>query len=288
MVMRAGPQQIALLQRAIRQNPRLAQLFQATTTNKQPQAQEDPHAAIRRISKDSLYDATIPGYYGDLSDSVSVWNPERVEKRVDLSRTPALAAMQGKYTSTGYDPETNTIHVMGLQQPGKHKYDTMKLVYNHDPATGDYLLSGGQATKQRSTGSKLAATVAPVLSVAAAPLLAGLFSSAGMGATTSGLLSNALVNTGTSALAGARGSNLLRSGLAGAVTGGVGAYGQSAGWNPLATRIASRGAGSLISGQDPRSALIGAIVGQGGISSGSSGLDSLLRSIIGQAVTRRG
>lgn len=288
MVMQAGPQRVALLQRAIQQNPRLAQLFQAATTNKQPQAQEDPNAAIRRISKDSLYDATIPGSYSDLSDSLTVWNPERVEKRVDLSRTPALAAMQGKYTHSEYDPGTNTIHVMGLQQPGKHKYDTMKLVYNHDPATGDYLLSGGQATKQRSTGSKLAATVAPVLGVAAAPALAGLFSSAGMGATTSGLLSNALVNTGTSALAGARGSDLLRSGLAGAVTGGIGAYGQSAGWSPFATRVASRGAGSLISGRDPRSALIGAIIGQGGVSSGSSGLDGLLRSIIGQAVTRRG
>ena len=297
--MQAGPQlqatarRVALLQRAIQQNPRLAQLFQATTANKQPQVQqpaasEDPFAAIRRLPASAVYDEVIPGSYADLSDSVTVWNPERTEKRINFQNHPGAAPYLGKYTHTGWNEAEQVFRVMGAQRPGGGKYDTMTLDYKKDPTTGDYVLSGGQETRQRSTGSKLAATVAPVLGIAAAPLLSGAFASAGMGATTSGLLSNALVSTGTSALAGARGSDLLRSGLAGAVTGGIGAYGQSAGWNPLVTRIASQGAGSLISGRDPRSALIGAVIGQGGMSSGNAGLDSLLRSVIGQAITRRG
>ena len=292
--MQANPQpsatarRVALLSRMIQQNPRLAQLFRATTTNKQPQAQEDSFAAIRRLPASAAYDEVIPGSYSDLSDSVTVWNPERTEKRLNFQNHPGAAPYLGKYTHTGWNEEDQVFRVMGAQRPGGNKYDTMTLDYKKDPTTGEYVLSGGQATRQKSTGSKLAATVAPVLGIAAAPALASLFTSAGMGATTSGLLSNALVNTGSSALAGIRGSDLLRAGFAGAVTGGIGAYGQSAGWNPLATRLASRGAGSLISGQDPRSALIGAILGQGGVSSGNSGLDSLLRSIIGQAVTRRG
>lgn len=316
MVMQAGPQRqataqrVALLQRAIQQNPRLAQLFQATTTNKQPAAPALPpgvdqkYAPLARLPASGWTERSVPhtgtvgNWYSDYEGGPAYWRegtPDQTVREYDIwkvlggrENTPFAS----KYFEGAEEVDNGNMLIMrGLQRPGEHKYNTFDAAWRKDPATGDYLLSGIADTKEKSSFKKHAPGVVSVLSLGAGGVAApitGALTSAGMNATAAGLLSNALVNTGLSAMAGARGSDLLRSGLAGAVTGGIGAYGRSAGWNPLATRIASRGAGSLISGRDPRSALIGAVIGQGGISSGNSGLDGLLRSIIGRAVTRRG
>lgn len=317
--MQAGPQRqatarrVALLQRAIQQNPRLAQLFQATTTSKQPRQPTAPllppgvdqkYAPLARLPGSGWKESTIPhtatvgNWYADYDGGPAYWRegtPDKTVREYDIwnvlgGRENTL--FQSKYFEGVEEADNgNMLVARGLQRPGEHKYNTFDAAWRKDPATGDYLLQGIADTKEQSSFKRHGPGVVSVLSLGAGGFAApvtGALTSAGMNATAAGLLSNAMVNTGLSALAGARGSDLLRSGLAGAVAGGIGAYGQSAGWNPLATRIASRGAGSLISGRDPRSALIGAIVGQGGLSSGNAGMDSLLHSIIGQAITRRG
>lgn len=144
--------------------------------------------AWRTLPADAFYNETIPGYYADLSDSLSVWNPERVEQRFDFSKAPEdLRSLMGKYTHSYVDPTTKRLALMGLQQPGEHKYDVFSAYYNLDPNTGQYVLDTADEQRMKSTFSKLAKTIGPVLGAGAAAGLAGMAGAgAGTGAGTAG------------------------------------------------------------------------------------------------------
>lgn len=228
--------------------------------------------ALQTLPGNALYDENIPGYYADLSDSISVWNPERTEKRFDFDQaSPELQALRGKYTHTYVDPATNRLSLMGLQQPGAHKYDVFSAHYNFDPNTGQYVLDDMDAQKMKSTFSKLAKTIGPVLGAGAIGAMAGMAGTAsGVGAGTAGggagsLLGGAMPEVGAG-WAGMGGPNLFGGT---ALTGGAGLAGGST--------AGLAGGGSLLGGALPElgAGTVGA-GGVGGVGSGVTGGGSML------------
>jgi hypothetical protein len=127
----------------------------------------------RTLPGNALVGHTIQGRWADRSESVTEWEPERSEQRFDFGHAPPeLQALQGKYTHSYVDPQTKRLSIMGLQRPGAHKYDVFSLHYNLDPESGQYVLDSADEQKMKSTASKLAKTIGPVLAVGAAGALA--------------------------------------------------------------------------------------------------------------------
>jgi hypothetical protein len=170
--------------------------------------------------------------------------------------------------------------------PPGDKRHRMFLTYKYDPKTKDFVLSEKPQIKyDKPTGPKeTLKAVAPLALMAFPGVGTALGAAMGLSGTAASMVGNALVSTGMAGLGGARGSDLLKSGIAGGVSGGIGSYASSLGWNPAVTRAVSGVASSAIRGGDPRTALLTSILGQGGLSSGNQGIDALLRNIVGRQI----
>lgn len=268
----------------------LQQLMRAATAAKAVAPATDPYAPIRRISKDAIVSEVIAAQPAETGEGARDATPETTVKGVNWDAVAGSKPFTGKYTGAIFNDERGMLRIEGAQQPGKHKYDTMDLAYKLDPATGDYVLKDARNTRQTSSLKSNLAGIAPIAGLMTSfipGLGAALGGALGLSGTAAGVVGNALVSAGTSAIGGARGSDILKSGLAGGVGSAIGAAGKTAGWNPVVTRAVSGTAGSVIRGGDPRQALVGAVLGRGGVSVGNPVADALLRTIVRNQLTPR-
>lgn len=113
-------------------------------------------------------------------------------------------------------------------------------------------------------GSMLANVVLPGIGAAGA-----LGSALGLSGTAATAVGQGLISSGIAAVGGASGGDILKAGLGGAAGAGIGGLANAAGLGPALSGAAGNLAGGLISGQDPRKALLGALIG--GASSAAGG-----------------
>ena len=107
----------------------------------------DPYAALARLPAGTFQNQVIPAY-----TSGDVYTPEMSSLGINAGIfSGALAPFQSKYNW----PEDlgDGRYALTFQNPGMHKYDTLRAVYRLDPATGEYVMEGGPAqTRQISSG----------------------------------------------------------------------------------------------------------------------------------------
>ena len=175
--------------------------------------------------------------------------------------------------------------VVRLQQPGKHKYDTMDVMYELDPETGVAEMVG-EPIPTRETSSKdkwqdrieksaiLAAAIAGggyALQAGAAAAGAGGAGTAGTAGGTAGAnwgaigtsaAKSAAMNAGMTLAQGGNLKDALKSGAIGGLTAGVGGYASGAlNLSPTLTGAVTGGLGAGLRGGDAGDILTGAGIG---------------------------
>lgn len=110
-------------------------------------ATTDPYAAIRSLNFQKT-DGVPTTYDLESGQRTEVgrdrWDPE--------GGWEALGGFQSKYNGETYLDADGVLHTT-LQQPGKHKYDTLAAQFRQDPSTGKWILQG-DPTPTRATSSK--------------------------------------------------------------------------------------------------------------------------------------
>lgn len=169
-----------------------------------------------------------------------------------------FGALQSKYNSV--DDLGDGRFEAVFQQPGGHKYDLMRLLYDTDPATGELVLQGTPTNfKQQSSNSQVGqalGTMASFIGSAAfAPGLAGALGKVGAGAVLGGA---------APLLSGGNSQDAIRGALSGAIAGSFapGASGAESVGTPGASLVANQSAPSFsdtllrAAGQTGRDALL--------------------------------
>jgi len=210
----------------------------------------DPYAAFRRLPAntfsysagggEAMYDPVSGNYIGQ-----SV--PEGWTASQDFQSLLDSSPFQSKYSSRGFENLGDNRVGITLQQPGAHKYDTMRAEFGMDPATNEWVLQNNPMdapTRQISSGEQFRdrAEQAAAAAAAAATMYFGGGALMGMGG----------AGAGAGAGAGSLNSAIAQGALGGAAQGGgIGALGQA---GQLGAAFgAAGGAGSLMGG-DPSQA----------------------------------
>jgi hypothetical protein len=142
-----------------------------------------------------------------------------------------LGQYQSKYNTFEPVPGHPGMFRATLQQPGKHKYDTMEAFYKVDPATGQASLVGTPtATRQQSSTKQFVKQDLPFALAAAAPFLApGISALHGVGGALGNAITGATIGGGIPLLTGGNTQDILRGGIAG----GVGGYASHEMFGPM-------------------------------------------------------
>lgn len=194
-----------------------------------------------------------------------------------------------EYTPSSYQHDSYVDSKVGPElQKALQRYSSAELHFGKDMRQAAYIdKETGKVVHandpRQYRGLKGAVkTVAPLaLAAFGGPLATGLGSSLGLTGGMASAVGGGLLSGGTTALMGGKGSDIFKSMALGGLGSGIGAYGQSAGWNPALTKIAARTVPGLVTGKDPRQLLMSAALGQFNPTP-NAGFNNLMRTIIGR------
>jgi hypothetical protein len=134
-----------------------------------------------------------------------------------------LGEFQSKYNTLTPVPGYENVYQATLQQPGKHKYDTMEAFYRVDPETGQATLVGDPiASRQSSSVKNFVKQDLPVLLAMLAPQAVPWLAGAGFAG--SNAAAGAAYGAGSAALTGGNTQDILKAGALGGIAGGIKDY----------------------------------------------------------------
>ena len=247
-----------------------------TRTDAQVAAANDPYAALRTLDAGTFVGR---GEYGQPGFEWGL-----AEYGDGQAGTTFLDTLRGTPFESKYN-RVQSLHGdrvgVTLQQPGKHKYDTMMAIYGRDPATGQWVLQNDPTqtpTREMSSteymqdnadiAGKFIATAAAMYyggsalmgGAGGAPTAAAVQGGAGGG---TGVYSGALAGSGGAAAAGGAGAGATNAALAESAVGTPGYGASSAGAGGGAGTVAGAAGGGTAGGTTAGGAGGGSTVGSG-------------------------
>lgn len=195
----------------------------ALTAPQKLRLRRDPNAGGSFSTQEEL-----DNYIRGIDSAESQYQGPRTIQEVEAARNAwvldhsNLGEYQSKYNTFEPVPGQPGMFRSTLQQPGKHKYDTMEAFYKLNPETGEAELVGApKATRQQSSTKDFVKQDLPFALAAFAPVIAPQISALhGIGGALGQATTGAIIGGGIPLLTGGNTQDI----LGGALLGGVGGY----------------------------------------------------------------